>query len=106
MEYAKYKNEIEKEYLLNIEIQKQNLKSLPNYENIPRKLDPITQEMIDDYNIQFRPMRDGKRYKYFKPAGKVILENIDDLIKQGKIDEPFSDAELQYINDRMNNLVK
>lgn len=106
MEYAKYKNEMEKEYLLNIEIQKQNLKSLPNYENIPRKLDPITQEMIDDYNIQFRPMRDGKRYKYFKPAGKVILENIDDLIKQGKIDEPFSDTELQYINDRMNNLVK
>jgi len=101
-EYAKYKNEIEKEYLLNIEIQKQNLKSLPNYENIPRKLDPITQEMIDDYNAQFRPMRDGKRYKYFKPEGEVILERIEDFVKDGKIEEPLSDDELKDYNGKLN----
>ena len=52
-----YKSEMDREMLLNIEIQKQNLKSLPEKFKAQKKtVSPVTQQMIDDYKLQFRDL--------------------------------------------------
>ena len=81
-----YKNEMDREMLLNIEIQKQNLKALPERFKAQKKVvSPVTQQMIDDYKQQFRDSykrTDDKGtsvfYKFLIPEAEPTLEEDDE----------------------------
>ena len=80
-----YKSEIDRELLLNIEIQKQNLKALPDKFKAQKKVvSPVTQQMIDDYKKQFRDLykrKDAKGteqfFKFLIPDALPTLEERD-----------------------------
>ena len=95
-----YKSEIDRELLLNIEIQKQNLKSLPEKFKAQKKfVSPVTQQMIDDYKQQFRDSYkrkddkgSSKFYKFLIPEAEPTLEIIDKdkLLKSGILKQEFT----------------
>ena len=95
-----YKNEMDREMLLNIEIQKQNLKSLPEKFKAQKKVvSPVTQQMIDDYKQQFMDSYkrkddkgSSKFYKFLIPEAEPTLEIIDkdELLKSGTLKQEFT----------------
>ena len=95
-----YKNEMDREMLLNIEIQKQNLKALPERFKPQKKVvSPVTQQMIDDYKQQFRDSYKrtddkgtSKFYKFLIPEAEPTLEIIDkdELLKSGILKQEFT----------------
>jgi hypothetical protein len=69
-----YKSEIDRELLLNIEIQKQNLKALPDKFKAQKKVvSPVTQQMIDDYKKQFRDLYKRKNVKGTEQFFKFLI---------------------------------
>jgi hypothetical protein len=112
-----YKSEMDREMLLNIEIQKQNLKSLPEkFKPQKKTVSPVTQQMIDDYKQQFRDSykrsKDGTAqfYKFLIPEALPTLEIIDDdliqkLIEKGEYELIFDDDSITDINDAINEKV-
>ena len=90
-----YKSEIDRELLLNIEIQKQNLKVLPEKFKAQKKVvSPVTQQMIDDYKKQFRDLykrKDSKGteafYKFLIPESYPYLEEVDSTQLETVLDE-------------------
>lgn len=92
-----YKNEMDRELLLNIEIQKQNLKALPErFKAQKNVVSPVTQQMIDDYKQQFRDSYKrtddkgtSKFYKFLIPEAEPTLDIIDkdELLKSGILEK-------------------
>jgi len=78
------KNEMDRELLLNIQIQKQVLSVLPKMNVSKQFISPTTQEMIDDYKKQFK--RPG--FKFQIPSYEPELETVEDL------EEVFTDTVL------------
>lgn len=96
-----YKSEIDRELLLNIEIQKQNLKALPDKFKAQKKVvSPVTQQMIDDYKKQFRDLYKrgtGDTSQFFKfliPGAVPEILKIDDELKKKLIDNGTLKKEL------------
>lgn len=91
---------MDREMLLNIEIQKQNLKALPERFKAQKKVvSPVTQQMIDDYKQQFRDSYkrtddkgSSKFYKFLIPEAEPTLEIIDkdELLKSGILKQEFT----------------
>jgi len=113
-----YKSEMDREMLLNIEIQKQNLKSLPEkFKPQKKTVSPVTQQMIDDYKQQFRNLykrgKDGtdQFYKFLIPEALPTLEIIDDdlideLIIKGDLQPILDDAEIRTKNNDLDNYIE
>jgi hypothetical protein len=106
-----YKSEMDREMLLNIEIQKQNLKSLPEkFKPQKKTVSPVTQQMIDDYKQQFRDSykrsKDGTTqfYKFLIPEALPTLEKIDKgkLLREGKLLLILDDDEIKEVNNQIN----
>lgn len=70
-----YQNEMDREMLLNIQIQKQVLSVLPQMNVSKQFINPTTQEMIDDYKKQFK--RPG--FKFQMPNYEPELERVGTL---------------------------
>ena len=110
-----YKNEMDREMLLNIEIQKQNLKALPERFKAQKKVvSPVTQQMIDDYKQQFRDSykrTDDKGtstfYKFLIPEAEPTLEIIDkdELLKSGILEKTLNPDEIKKTNDELTELI-
>jgi len=113
-----YKSEMDREMLLNIEIQKQNLKALPQkFKPQKKAISPVTQQMIDDYKQQFRNMyerkgEDGKKqfYKFLIPEALPTLEIIDDdlidvLTKKGDLQPILNYDDIIEINEELDNAI-
>jgi hypothetical protein len=71
-----YKDEIDKELILNVEIQRQNLKSLPKVFKDRKIKNQTTQKMIDEFKQQFNKKRGDKAYLF--PEYKPMLIDQDD----------------------------
>jgi hypothetical protein len=106
-----YKSEMDREMLLNIEIQKQNLKSLPEkFKPQKKTVSPVTQQMIDDYKQQFRDSykrsKDGTAqfYKFLIPEALPTLESLDKgkLLREGKLLLILDDDEIKEVNNQIN----
>ena len=113
-----YKSEIDRELLLNIEIQKQNLKALPDKFKAQKKVvSPVTQQMIDDYKKQFRDLYKrgtGDTSQFFKfliPGAVPEILNIKDivfvnkLIDNGTLKKMLTTTEINEKNKELNALV-
>lgn len=110
-----YKSEIDRELLLNIEIQKQNLKALPERFKAQKKVvSPVTQQMIDDYKQQFRDSykrKDDKGtesfYRFLIPEALPTLEIIDkdELLKSGILEETLEPNKIKEANDELTELI-
>ena len=96
-----YKNEMDKELLLNLELQKKLSMTVPKKYKQQTKTTFITQQMMDDYKDQFKELykRDGKNYKYRLPEQEPDLETLDNYIKTHKIDIGISMEEINKIID-------
>jgi hypothetical protein len=78
------KNEMDREMILNIQIQKQVLSVLPQMNVSKQFISPTTQDMIDDYKKQFK--KPG--FKFQMPGYEPELETVEDL------EEVFTDTVL------------
>ena len=58
------KDEINKEMILNAEIQRQCLKSLPKKFKVRKVTNPTTQKMIDEFKQQFNKKKGDKAYLF------------------------------------------
>jgi hypothetical protein len=95
-----YKSEIDRELLLNIEIQKQNLKSLPaKFKPQKKVVSIVTKQMIEDYKQQFRnaykrtdEKGTSKFFKFLIPEALPVLEETDrkKLLEEGKLRPEFT----------------
>jgi hypothetical protein len=103
-----YKSEIDRELLLNIEIQKQNLKSLPAKFKPQKKVNsPVTEQMIEDYKKQFRSLyKRGKGntaqfFKFLIPGAVPDREEADYVnvvrkeLNQGQINGINGDLDIK-----------
>ena len=107
-----YKSEIDRELLLNIEIQKQNLKALPEKFKAQKKVvSPVTQQMIDDYKKQFRDLykrKDAKGteqfFKFLIPDALPTLEKLDKgkFLREGKLKIVLDEDEINEVNNQIN----
>lgn len=90
-----YKDEINRELLLNIQIEKNLYAVLPKMNFSKQFISPTTQEMIDDYKQQFK--KDNKQFNFpeFKPELDVIT-----------LERVYSDAEINDINDELDRAIK
>lgn len=91
-----YQNEMDREMLLNIQIQKQVLSVLPQMNVSKQFINPTTQEMIDDYKKQFK--RPG--FKFQMPNYEPELERV------GTLEVVFTDAELARKMKQLEDSVK
>lgn len=93
-----YKDEIDKELILNAEIQRQNLKALPKAFKDRKIKSPITQKMIDEFKQQFNKKKGDKAYLF--PEYTPIL--IDQNGELGKLPQPFTNDDIIYLNNEIN----
>ena len=110
-----YKNEMDRELLLNIEIQKQNLKALPErFKAQKNVVSPVTQQMIDDYKQQFRDSYKrtddkgtSKFYKFLIPEAEPTLDIIDkdEMLKSGILEKTLEPDEIKEANDDLTELI-
>ena len=104
-----YKSEIDRELLLNIEIQKQNLKALPaKFKAQKKAVSPVTQQMIDDYKKQFRDLYKRKNakgteqfFKFLIPDALPTLEKKD----YTTLKPYFDSGEVEDINIKLDELI-
>ena len=98
-----YKDEIDKEMILNAEIQRQNLKSLPKGGIKYRKIkNPVSQQMIDEFKQQFNKKSGDKAYLF--PELKPNLIDLTDELK--KLKQPLTEYDIYDINDEIDNKLK
>lgn len=112
-----YKSEIDRELLLNIEIQKQNLKALPDKFKAQKKVvSPVTQQMIDDYKKQFRDLykrgtgNTSKFFRFLIPDALPTLEKLDDdainiLKANGTLKQEFTVDDIKNKNEKLDELI-
>lgn len=98
-----YKDEIDKEMILNAEIQRQNLKSLPKGGIKDRKIkNPVSQQMIDEFKQQFNKKSGDKAFLF--PELKPNLIDLTDELK--KLKQPLSEYDIYDINDELDEKLK
>lgn len=107
---------MDREMLLNIEIQKQNLKALPERFKAQKKVvSPVTQQMIDDYKQQFRDSYKrtddkgtSKFYKFLIPEAEPTLDIIDkdELLKNGILEKTLEPDKIKEANDELDELIE
>ena len=98
-----YKDEIDKEMILNAEIQRQNLKSLPKGGIKDRKIKtPVSQQMIDEFKQQFNKKSGDKAFLF--PELKPNLIDLTDELK--KLKQPLSEYDIYDINDELDEKLK
>ena len=95
------KDEINKEMILNAEIQKQCLKSLPKKFKVRKVTNPTTQKMIDEFKQQFNKKKGDKAYLF--PELKPDL--IDEDLELSKIAQPLSSRDVETLTEDINTLV-
>jgi hypothetical protein len=86
-----YKDEIDKEMILNAEIQRQNLKSLPKGGIKDRKIKtPVSQQMIDEFKQQFNKKSGDKAFLF-----PELKPNLIDLTSElNKIQQPLTNDQI------------
>lgn len=98
-----YKDEIDKEMILNAEIQRQNLKSLPKGGIKDRKIkNPVSQQMIDEFKQQFNKKSGDKAFLF--PELKPNLIDLTDELK--KLKQPLTEYDIYDINDEIDDKLK
>ena len=107
---------MDREMLLNIEIQKQNLKALPErFKAQKNVVSPVTQQMIDDYKQQFRDSYKrtddkgtSKFYKFLIPEAEPTLDIIDkdELLKSGILEKTLEPDKIKEANDELDDLIE
>jgi hypothetical protein len=98
-----YKDEIDKEMILNAEIQRQNLKSLPKGGIKDRKIkNPVSQQMIDEFKQQFNKKSGDKAFLF--PELKPNLIDLTDELK--KLNQPLTEYDIYDINDEIDEKLK
>ncbi len=95
------KDEINKEMILNAEIQRQSLKSLPKKFKVRKVINPTTQKMIDEFKQQFNKKKGDKAYLF--PELKPVL--IDEGLELSKIAPPLSGAVVESLAEDIQNYV-
>ena len=94
------KDEINKEMILNAEIQRQCLKSLPRKFKVRKVVNPTTQKMIDDFKQQFNKKKGDKAYLF--PELRPLLIDEHEL---SKIDQPLSENRVISLTEDIQNNV-
>ena len=97
-----YKDEIDKELILNAEIQRQNLKSLPAVFKDRKVKNPITQKMIDEFKQQFNKKKGDKAY-LFPEYTPMLIDQNDEL---SKLQQPLSNDEIIDATNDLNIFTK
>ena len=97
------KDEINKEMILNAEIQRQYLKSLPKKFKVRKVTNPTTQKMIDEFKQQFNKKKAGDK-AYLFPELKPDLLVVDDELR--KLKQPLSGYDIDNIDDEIKDKVK
>lgn len=98
-----YKDEIDKEMILNAEIQRQNLKSLPKGGIKDRKVkNPVSQQMIDEFKQQFNKKSGDKAYLFPELKPNLIDQN-DEL---SKIQQPLTNDQIIEATTDLNEYIK
>ena len=96
------KDEINKEMILNAEIQRQCLKSLPKKFKVRKVTNPTTQKMIDEFKQQFNKKKGDKAYLFpeLKPELIVVVDELR------KLKQPLSGYDIDNIDDEIKDKVK
>lgn len=97
-----YKDEIDKELILNAEIQRQNLKALPKVFKDRKIKNPTTQKMIDEFKQQFNKKTGDKAY-LFPEYTPLLIDQNDEL---SKLQQPFSIAQIIDANNDIDIFTK
>ena len=95
------KDEINKEMILNAEIQRQCLKSLPRKFKVRKVTNPTTLKMIEEFKQQFNKKKGDKAYLF--PELKPVL--IDEGLELSKIAPPLSGAVVESLAEDIQNYV-
>lgn len=97
-----YQDEINKELMLNAEIQRQNLKALPKAFKDRKVISPVTQKMIDEFKQQFNKKKGDKAYLFpdYKPD---FIDLSDEL---NKLPRPLDENDIYDINNELNHKIK
>ncbi len=96
------KDEINKEMILNAEIQqRQCLKSLPKKFKVRKVTNPTTQKMIDEFKQQFNKKAGDKAY-LFPELRPLLIDEGDEL---SKIAQPLSGTDVENLTEDINTLV-
>jgi hypothetical protein len=97
-----YKDEIDKELILNAEIQRQNLKALPKVFKDRKIKSPTTQKMIDEFKQQFNKKKGDKAY-LFPEYNPNLIDIRDEL---SKLKRPLTENDIYDINDEIDAKIK
>jgi hypothetical protein len=94
-------NEINKEMILNAEIQRQNLKALPKKFKTNKVMSLNSQKMIDDYRQQFNKKAGDKSYLFPELTPRLI-----DMTRElDKLAQPLSDHDVVTLTESIKTLV-
>ena len=96
------KDEINKEMILNAEIQRQCLKSLPRKFKVRKVVNPTTQKMIEEFKQQFNKKKGDKSYLF--PELKPDLIVVNDELR--KLKQPLTGYDIDNIDDEIKDKVK
>ena len=93
------KDEINKEMILNAEIQRQCLKSLPRKFKVRKVVNPTTQKMIEEFKQQFNKKKGDKAYLFpeLKPELIVVVDELQ------KLKQPLSRYDIDNIGDEIDD---
>jgi hypothetical protein len=97
-----YKDEIDKELILNAEIQRQNLKALPKAFKDRKIKSPVTQKMIDEFKQQFNKKKGDKAFLF--PEYNPNLIDIQDELS--KLQRPLTEYEVYDTIDEIDEKIK
>ena len=95
------KDEINKEMILNAEIQRQCLKSLPKKFKDRKVTNPTTQKMIDEFKQQFNKKAGDKAY-LFPELRPLLIDEGDEL---SKIAQPLSGTVVESLAEDIQSYV-
>ena len=95
------KDEINKEMILNAEIQRQCLKSLPKKFKVRKVTNPTTQKMIDEFKQQFNKKSGDKAY-LFPEIRPLLIDEGDEL---SKIAQPLSGTVVESLAEDIQSYV-
>jgi len=97
-----YKDEIDKELILNAEIQRQNLKALPKAFKDRKIKSPVTQKMIDEFKQQFNKKKGDKAF-LFPEYTPILIDQNDEL---SKLQQPLSNDQIIDATNDLNILTQ
>jgi len=97
-----YSDEINKELIHNIEIQKQNQRALPRVFKDKRYTNKITEQMVTEFKKQFNKSTGDKAY-LFPEIKPVLIDQEDEL---NKIQKPLDNDQLIEANKDLDGFTK